>query len=415
MNKPHIHFVGIGGIGMSGVAELLKNLNHKVSGSDISISKNTEKLKKLGIKIFTDHKKSNIDGAEIVVYTSAIKEDNLEIMRAKELSIPILRRAEILSQLMNFKKNIAIAGTHGKTTTTSILATILEENNMMPTYVIGGIVKNLKTHIKHGGKEIFLAEADESDGTFLFFNQNISLITNIDNDHMDFYKNRKHLEEVFKSFLDKMPREGISFLSYQDKSLVNMTKNLKREFKFFGFIEDNKNLFFGADNFEQKGGTSFFDVYVEGNKCGRFQINIPGKHNVLNALGAMSVAYFLGVKIEGIRQGILKFSGVERRFEKLYEKDSFTLFDDYAHHPTEIKKTLEAFNLCFKNKKVAIFEPHRYSRTKDCWEDFSRSFKLVDRVYILEIYKASENPIKGITSENLVLDINKNNKNKAVF
>ncbi len=407
-----VHFIGIGGIGMSGIAEILLSLGYKVTGSDLNSSSTTDKLSSLGAEIFIGHKESNISNQNVVVHTSAAKLDNPEMMKAKELSLPIMRRAEMLAELMRLKQGIAIAGTHGKTTTTSMLATILEESRYNPTYVIGGVVRNLGGHAKVGEGNFLVAEADESDGSFLLYQPYMSVITNIDEDHLDHYGSRQNLIDSFEKFANKIPFYGICAVNIHDEELRNIKSKMKKPCITFGLEDSGAD--YQAHNVQSKSNDTFFDLFHGEEKLGSTKISLPGKHNVLNALGALALAHQLGVSVDVMLKAISSFSGVGRRLEKLKTKDSFELVDDYGHHPTEVKATLNAVCESRDKKPIVIFEPHRYSRTKYCWDQFIESFDDVDEVYLCEIYPASEAPIEGITSTALAIEINKRNANSCV-
>jgi UDP-N-acetylmuramate--alanine ligase len=399
-----VHFIGIGGIGMSGIAEVLLSLGYKVSGSDIAESATVKKLKGLGAEVHLGHKSENLNDATVVVYSSAIDDTNPEIILAKAKRLPIMRRAEMLAELMRLKYGLAIAGTHGKTTTTSFLATILQESQYDPTYIIGGIVKNLEGHAKVGKGEFLVAEADESDGSFLLLNPIMSVVTNIDNDHMDHYGDEGTLLDSFREFVNKVPFYGLNALNAHDERLMAMTPEIKKPWVTFGI--DTK-ADFEARNIKYVTNVATYDLFHKGKKAIEITINIPGKHNILNSLGAIALAYNMGVSFEKIASSIIKFDGVGRRFQTLKTKGDFEIIDDYAHHPTEIDTTLKTMKETRPDKKlVVVFEPHRYSRTKDCWDNFLHCFNHADEVYISPIYPASEKPIPGIETDRLISDIN---------
>lgn len=400
-----VHFIGIGGIGMSGIAEILLSLGYKVTGSDISDSANVVRLRELGAKVFIGHKRENItDETTVVVYSSAVNDSNPEMQQARENQIPIMRRAEMLAELMRLKRGIAIGGTHGKTTTTSFLATILQASNYEPTYIIGGIVSNLAGHAKVGSGEYLVAEADESDGSFLMLNPIMSVVTNIDLDHMDHYGSEDNLMASFEEFINKVPFYGLSSLNADDSRLMSLVPAIKKPVVTFG-IKNKAD--YQATDIKMDGLSSEFDLIVGPENLGRIKINLPGKHNILNALGAISIAHKMGVPIEMIQSSIRSFENVGRRFQLLYKNDKVEILDDYGHHPTEISSTLGTLKEIRDHKKIAIFEPHRFSRTKDCWNEFLHCFNDVDELYMCPIYPASEEPIAGITSERLVEDINR--------
>ena len=402
-----VHFIGIGGIGMSGIAEILLSLGYKVSGSDMSSSANTEKLKNLGAEIFIGHASENINDVTVVVFSSAIDETNPEMKRAHEDSIPLMRRAEMLAELMRLKKGIAVAGTHGKTTTTSILATILEESRFEPTYVVGGIVENLKGHAKVGTGEFLVAEADESDGSFLLLNPIMSVITNIDFDHLDHYKTKENLIDAFEEFTNKVPFYGCCALNVHDEIVSSFIPKMKKPHLTYGILDEGVTANVGAKGIVMSPEGAEYNLIVDGEDLGKIKTKLPGRHNILNSLGAISMAYAMGVKLELILSSIQKFEGVGRRLQKLYESNDFELIDDYGHHPTEIKTTIKTMKDTRKDKEIVVFfEPHRFTRTRDCWDEFLHSFNDADKVYIAPIYPASEKPLEGITTERLIKDIN---------
>jgi UDP-N-acetylmuramate--alanine ligase len=401
-----LHFIGIGGIGMSGLAQCLLSMGVSVSGSDITESPNTRRLVELGAKISIGHKAENIEGPTTVVYSSAIDPENPEMVQAHRLNIPLMKRAEMLAELMRLKKGIAIAGTHGKTTTTSFLATILSEAELDPTYIIGGIVQNLKGHAKIGQGEFLVAEADESDGSFLLLSPVMSVITNIDNDHLNQYGSEGNLIKAFWEFANKVPFYGVCALCINDPHLREMVTKMKKPYVTFGM--DMPKAQFEARNLKFTLSTSQFDLYHKGKFATEIIINLPGRHYVLNSLGAIALSHQMGIPFPTIAKSITKFAGVGRRFELLYKKDNVEIIDDYGHHPTEVHATLST--LCeIKNSRTirVIFEPHRFTRTRDCWDQFVHCFKGADEVLLLPIYSASEKPIDGIDSSLLCLEINR--------
>ncbi len=402
-----LHFIGIGGIGMSGIAEVLLSLGYRVSGSDLSESLNVKRLKEKGAEVFMGHQKENVLDATVVIYSSAVKEDNPEMRYARDNEIPVMRRAEMLAELMRLKRGIAIGGTHGKTTTTSFLATILEESEYNPTYIIGGIVKNLDGHAKVGKGEYLVAEADESDGSFLLLSPIMSAVTNIDNDHLDHYGSEKNLVESFEKFVNKVPFYGLVALNAHDDRLMDIKTRIKKPYLTFGIGDELKSgLDVEARNLKVKNNQSDFELFFNGEKVVDITIHLPGKHNVLNALGAITLAQHMGVSFDLIAKSISEFKGVGRRFQTLCKDSNIEIIDDYGHHPTEISATLKTLKDTRSCKTIAIFEPHRYSRTRDCWNEFLHCFNHVDELYIGPIYPASEKPIPGIDSERLVSDIN---------
>jgi UDP-N-acetylmuramate--alanine ligase len=403
--KSKIHFIGIGGIGMSGIAEVLLSLGYKISGSDVTDSPNVKKLRDLGAEVFIGHKAENIKDATVVVYSSAVVNSNPEVIEAKHQGIPVIRRAEMLAEIMRLKYGLAVAGTHGKTTTTSFLATILEECKLDPTYIIGGIVKNLNGHAKVGKGEFLVIEADESDGSFLLLTPVMSVITNIDNDHMDHYQTEENLFHAFVEFANKVPFYGVVALNAHDEKLMLLKNELKRPATTFG-IEIAAD--FSAQNIEYKHFETSFDLHYKNQLQTRFTIHLPGRHNILNCLGATALAFHAGLTFLQIKNAVDKFMGVGRRFQLLFKENTFEVVDDYGHHPTEISSTLKIVKDTRPDyKKIIIFEPHRYTRTRDCWTQFLHCFNDADELYLLPIYAASEHPIDGITTERLIEDINR--------
>ena len=410
-NKLNIHLIGIGGIGMSGIAEVLLANNIAVSGSDLGESPRTERLESLGAKVFIGHNEKNIEDASIIVFSSAISTENPEYSKAVKENIPLMRRAEMLAELMKLKKGIAIAGTHGKTTTTSFLSTILEESKFDPTYIIGGIVSNLKGHAKVGKGEFLVAEADESDGSFLLLNPIMSLITNIDNDHIDHYGSFEKLKESFLNFANNIPFYGCCSLNIHDENIRSIRPFIKRPVVTFGISDGTPIADFEARDVEVNGHQTQYKLFFNGEYKIDIKILLPGRHNILNSLGAISLAVQMGVSFEKIKDSISKFVGVGRRFDKLFEKDRLTVIDDYGHHPTEIMTTLNTAKNIYKERRIiCVFEPHRYTRTQKCWDEFLRCFNDADELFLGPIYPASEDPIEGITSDILKREINKTNK-----
>ncbi|MCY4523113.1 MAG: UDP-N-acetylmuramate--L-alanine ligase [Halobacteriovoraceae bacterium] len=402
-----IHFIGIGGIGMSGIAEVLLSLGHQVSGSDIMESPRTQGLQRSGAKIFIGHKEENLQRPTVVVYSSAIKENNPEFIGAKKRKIPLMKRAEMLAELMRLnKKGIAIAGTHGKTTTTSFLATILQESSLDPTYIIGGVVNNLNGHAKTGGGDLLVVEADESDGSFLLLNPTMSVITNIDDDHMDFYQSKEELVNAFHQFANKVPFYGCCALNADDEKSMLIKGNMKKPWITYG-VEDGNSAEFSAKNIRHFPYKTEYDLYYKNEFAEQIVIKLPGIHNVSNSLGAISLAFNMKISFKQISQAIEKFEGVDRRLDILFDNGKLEVIDDYAHHPTEINKTLEIIRNTRKDSTIiVVFEPHRFSRTKYCWNSFLHCFNHADRLFLGPIYPASEKPIDGINTERMVEDIN---------
>jgi UDP-N-acetylmuramate--alanine ligase len=392
-----IHFVGIGGIGMSGIAEVLHNLGYEVTGSDIKESETTNRLRNLGIKIFIGHNGENIDSAHVVVISSAVSADNPEVLEAKQRSIPVIPRAEMLAELGRLKYGILVAGAHGKTTTTSLIATVLGEGGLDPTVIIGGKLKSMGSNAKLGQGDYIVAEADESDGSFLKLNPTIAIITNIDREHMDYFRDIDLLKHAFLSFINKIPFYGIAVVCMENEYLREIIPLIQRKYMTYGLSE-------GADvyarNIEHSGIRMSFEAVYKGRSLGVFTLPVPGKHNVLNSLSAIAVAMELQIPVDVIAKALGNFSGIQRRFEFKGEAGEIKVFDDYGHHPSEIMATLKAARECFNsNRVVVLFQPHRYTRTRDLMDEFAVSFANADRLFLMDVYPASERPIKGINSE----------------
>jgi UDP-N-acetylmuramate--alanine ligase len=406
-----LHFIGIGGIGMSGISEVLLDLGYVVSGSDLNASSVTENLKSKGAQIFIGHAASNVEDATLVVYSSAIDPKNPEFSRAHELKIPMIRRAEMLAELMRLKFGIAVAGSHGKTTTTSLIATIFQEAKLDATHIIGGIVSNLGGNAKKGDGEYLIAEADESDGSFLLLNPIMAAITNIDDDHLDFYGTKEKVVEAFVEFVNKLPFYGRIALNANDESSVAIKGLVKRPMVWYGIETNSEDVTYVARNVQLSAAGTSFDLYFHGNKVVQITTHLLGLHNVSNTLAAIAISHEVELEWSVIQQGLLKFQGVGRRLEKLFIKDKFLVIDDYGHHPTEVKATVNALKNVDQRPLCVVFEPHRYSRTQSFWKEFQDSFDGVDELFISPIYAASEQPILGITSEALVAEMKSKGKN----
>jgi len=401
--RSKVHFVGIGGIGMSGLAELLKNMGALVTGSDLSESQNTQRLKNLGIQIKVGHAAENLKNPDVVVYSSAVSKDNPEIKRAKELKIPIIPRAEVLSEVMRIKRGIAVGGTHGKTTTTSMIASILIHGKLDPTVVVGGRLDLIKSNSLLGQGEWLVAEADESDGSFLRLTPDVAVITNIDNDHMEYFKTSQNLEEAFLDFAYRTPFYGLTVACGDDARVKKVFQDFNKRILFYGFESHN--------DLQLRGEKTRYQLFSKGKLLGCFDLNIPGRHNALNAAAAIAVGLELGLDFQTCASGLSLFVGVDRRFHWKGEARGVKVYDDYGHHPTEIAAVLQAFREKFPENKIKVlFQPHRYTRTKTCWSDFLKCFDNADEVYISDIYPAGEAAIEGITSERLVKEI----KHKSV-
>ncbi len=394
-----IHFVGIGGIGMSGIAELLISLGYKVSGSDIKSSAITKRLEKQGAKIFIGHKKDQIKGASVVVTSTAISDDNPEVVQAKENLIPIIPRAEMLAELMRIKYSIAVSGAHGKTSTTSMVAEILNTAGLDPTVIIGGLLKSLDTNALHGKGEFIVAEADESDGSFLKYSPALAIVTNIDLEHLDYYKGIEDIKEKFVQFINSVPFYGLAILCLDNEHVQNILPKIEVRYTTFGMTAQAdtqaKNIYF-------KNNQSFFTVIHNKEKLGEVTLNLAGEHNISNALASIATGLELNIDFNTIKNALEKIQGVKRRLEIKGDKKGILVMDDYGHHPTEIRATLEAVRKSYSDKRIVVlFQPHRYTRTKELFDDFTRSFYRSDILILLPIYAASEKKIKGVNSEKL--------------
>ena len=409
-----LHFIGIGGIGMSGIAEVLLDLGYLVSGSDLNSSSVTENLRKKGASIFLGHLSSNVEDATLIVYSSAIDTKNPEFSRAQELKIPMIRRAEMLAELMRLKFGIAVAGSHGKTTTTSLIATIFQEAKLDATHIIGGIVSNLGGNAQKGDGEFLIAEADESDGSFLLLNPIMAVITNIDDDHLDFYGTKEKVVEAFVEFVNKLPFYGRIALNANDASSVAIKSRIKRPMVWYGIETKDEDVEYLAKNIQLSASGTTFDLYYKNEKIVEIKTHLLGMHNVSNTLAAISISREAGLEWNFIQIGLLKFLGVGRRLEKLFDKNDFLVIDDYGHHPTEVRATITALKNVDKRSLCVVFEPHRYSRTQNFWKEFQECFEGSDELFLLPIYAASDNPIEGISSEALVLAMRANGK-QVVF
>ena len=401
-----IHFIGIGGIGMSGIAEVLKNLGYTVQGSDASDNANVKRLREKGITCFVGHSAENVGEAEVVVVSTAIKRDNPELVAAREKRIPVVRRAEMLAELMRFKSAIAIAGTHGKTTTTSLVATLLDAGNFDPTVINGGIINAYGTNARIGGGEWMVVEADESDGTFLKLPADVAIVTNIDPEHLDHFKTFDAIKDAFRSFVNNLPFYGFAVMCLDHPTVQQMV----------GEIQDRRVLTYGENpqadfriiDIDLTGGQSRFTLLIRDRKRGTDTVvrdlvmPMPGHHNALNATAAIAVAYDLGVPVETIRKALAGFGGVKRRFTKTGEWNGALIFDDYGHHPVEIAAVLRAARNSTRGQVVAIVQPHRYTRLHALFNDFASCFNDADTVIVADTYAAGEQPIEGAQKEDLV-------------
>jgi UDP-N-acetylmuramate--alanine ligase len=388
-----IHFVGIGGIGMSGIAEVLLNLDYRVTGSDLAESDTVARLRTLGCRVALGHRAENIEDPHVVVISSAVRPSNPEVLEARRRNIPVIPRAEMLAELMRMKYGVAIAGTHGKTTTTSMVAALLAAGGLDPTVVIGGKVNSLGTNAQLGQGEFLVAEADESDGSFLRLSPTIAIITNIDPEHLDFYRDLEHLQETFLAFVNKVPFYGAAILCLDEPNVQALIPKVEKRIITFGL---STQADFHATGVEFDGFSSTFTARGLGEDLGRFHLRMPGRHNVTNALAAIAAARELDIPVARVREGIEGFSGVQRRFQVKSDAGGILLIDDYGHHPQEIRATLAAAKEGFGRRTVVVFQPHRYSRTRDLLEDFFTAFNQADVLILMEIYAAGEEKIPGV-------------------
>jgi UDP-N-acetylmuramate--alanine ligase len=401
-----IHFVGIGGIGMSGIAEVLLTLGYKVSGSDLKLSPVTERLAELGAIIFEGHRAENITGAEVVVASSAIARSNPEVATAHERHIPVIQRAEMLAELMRLKYGIAIAGMHGKTTTTSMVAAVLAAGGLDPTVVVGGRVDAMGSNARLGKSHYLVAEADESDRSFLKLSPILAVVTNIDREHMDCYRDMADVEQAFIDFADRVPFYGMVALCNDDERLRNLLPRLARRAITYGQRPDSDFRILRSEiECASDHHWSHFQVEYRGRSLGEFHLQVPGNHNVLNATAAIAVGIGLDVDTARIREGLEGFRGVDRRFQLRGRAAEVSVIDDYGHHPTEVRATLAAARECGFKRIHVVFQPHRYTRTRDLLEEFGSAFSDADNVFVLDIYPASELPIPGITGQSVVAAI----------
>jgi UDP-N-acetylmuramate--alanine ligase len=394
----HIHFVGIGGSGMSGIAEVLLTLGYHVSGSDLQESETVQRIRALGGTVFIGHAAANVGAAQVVVVSSAVSPTNPEVLAAKAKVVPVIPRAEMLAELMRLKYGVAIAGAHGKTTTTSLVANVLAEGGLDPTIVIGGKVNALGSHARLGRGDLLVAEADESDGSFMKLSPTVVVVTNVDQEHLDYYQTMERLCEAFLEFINKIPFYGLAVLCADDPHLSALLSRVIKRYQTYG-LSDSADLV-GTD-IKLHLGVTEFSARLRGEPLGRFRVAMPGVHNVRNALAAIAVGLELGVSVPHIAQALAEFKGVERRFQVLGEKGGIMVVDDYGHHPTEIKATLAAAKNGWGRRLVVLFQPHRYSRTKHLLDEFPAAFRQADQLFLTDIYPAGETPIPGVTGERL--------------
>ena len=394
-----VHFIGIGGIGMSGIAEILLSLGFPVSGSDLRTSAVTDRLKKLGATIFVGHTAENVRPADVVVTSSAVKQDNPEVVEAHARKIPVIHRSDMLAELMRLKYGVAIAGMHGKTTTTSMIAAVLDAGGLDPTVVVGGRVDLFGSNARAGQSRYLVAEADESDRSFLKLSPILAVVTNLDREHMENYSGWPDVEQCFVDFMNKVPFYGATTACIDDPMLRAILPRVQRRVVTYG---ESPEADFRLMLLPRQDGKQMFEVNARGIVIGPFQLRVPGHHNVLNATAAVAIAVELGVPPTLIAAGLARFNGVDRRFQTRGVERGVTVVDDYGHHPTEVRATLQAARDAGYKRVHVLFQPHRYTRTRDLMDDFAAAFTAGDRVEVLDIYAASEPPIEGITAQALV-------------
>jgi UDP-N-acetylmuramate--alanine ligase len=412
-----IHFVGIGGIGMSGIAEVLLNLGYKISGSDLKASAVTQRLASLGATIYDGHSASNVASVDVVVTSSAVTAENAEVAEARRLHVPVIPRAEMLAELMRLKYGIAVAGMHGKTTTTSMIAAVLGAGGLDPTVVVGGRVDALGSNARLGKSQYLVAEADESDRSFLKLSPIISVVTNIDREHMDCYRDMRDVRRTFLEFMEKVPFYGLVVGCNDDPILERLLPRVHRRVMTYGTALGSDFLI-NVISTGPAGGERIpltrFEVSYKGKTLGEFKLHVPGQHNVLNATAAIAVGTALDIASDQIRAGLDQFHGVDRRFQFRGQAAGVTVIDDYGHHPTEIRATLAAARQCGFNRVHVVFQPHRFTRTRDLMDDFSTAFADADSIFVLDIYGASEKPIEGITAAALARQIAEKGGQEAI-
>jgi len=393
-----IHFVGIGGSGMSGIAEILLNLGYRVSGSDQRRNDAIERLEQLGAKVFIGHEAGHVEGAHVVVYSSAVSRDNIEVQVARQRSIPVIPRAEMLAELMRMKYGVAVAGTHGKTTTTSMIGALLAEGRLDPTIVVGGRITSLGSNARLGQGEYLVAEADESDGSFLKLAPTIAVVTTVDAEHLDYYGSLDAIRDAFVAFVNKVPFYGAAVLCLDQPNIQRLIPRIDKRIITYG-LESGAD--FVARRLHLSGLSSRFEVFQRGTSLGECTLQVPGRHNVLNALAAIAVAHDLEIPFLTVQKALAGFAGVQRRFQVRGQAASITVVDDYGHHPVEIRATLAAAKAGFDRRVVVIFQPHRYTRTLHLREEFITAFNQADVLVVMDIYPAGEAPIPGVTAADL--------------
>jgi UDP-N-acetylmuramate--alanine ligase len=396
--KTRIHFVGVGGIGMSGLAEVLVNLGYPVSGSDLRTSAVIPRLQSMGVEFFEKHGRDNVRGADVVVVSSAIRPGNTELEEARRLQIPIIPRAEMLAELMRLKYGIAVAGSHGKTSTTSMVSVVLDRAGLDPTMVIGGRLGILGSNAKLGRSDFMVVEADESDRSFLHLSPVAAVVTGIDREHLEAYRDMEDLKDAFVDFLNKIPFYGASVLCLDDERVQDILPRVKRRYVTYGFSTQAEIT---ADAINLSGTNSCYRLKIRGQEMGSIKLRVPGRHSVLNSLAAVGVGLELGVSLEEVSSGLEAFSGVDRRFQVKGDHRGVLVVDDYGHHPTEIRATLATAKEAFGRRTVVVFQPHRFSRVKQLFDEFCRAFHQADLLLVTEIYAAGEDPLPNVTGQRL--------------
>jgi UDP-N-acetylmuramate--alanine ligase len=394
----YIHFVGIGGIGMSGIAEVLLNLGYIISGSDLSHTDITQRLALLGARICSGHDAAHLADADVVVTSTAVKADNPEVLEAHRRNIPVIPRAEMLAELLKMKFSIAVSGSHGKTTTTSMIATVLASGGLDPTMVIGGKLASIGSNARLGGGEVIVAEADESDGSFLRLSPSLAVITNIDLEHLDHYRNLEEIKDAFLKFANIVPFYGSTILCLDDENVTAILLEIKRKIVTYGLAQPAD---YRASDISFAGSSSRYTLHYKEDSCGTVTLNVPGLFNVYNSLATIAVARELDMNFSAIKEGLKSFAGVQRRLEVKGKTHGITVVDDYGHHPTEIRETLKAAKQVYENKIIVVFQPHRYTRTKALFDEFLTAFPNADTLIVTDIYAASEAPIDGINARSL--------------
>ncbi|WP_437716583.1 UDP-N-acetylmuramate--L-alanine ligase [Sorangium sp. So ce448] len=411
----HVHFVGIGGVGMSGLAEILRSLEFEVSGSDLKESSTTRRLTSLGVRIDIGHRAENVRGVDVVVYSSAIRPENPELTEARALGTPVIGRAEMLAELMRVKYGVAIAGSHGKTTTTSLVATVLRAAGLDPTVVVGGKMAALGTNARLGAGDLLVAEADESDGSFLRLTPTIAVVTNIDPEHLDHYGTHERIKDAFVEFAARVPFYGLAVLCLDHPHVQDLLPRIPRRHVTYGVSPQSD---YSARGIQFRGLETSFNAYRRGEPLGGFTVKMPGAHNVLNCLATIAVADELEVPLDVTKQALATFGGVARRFTVVGSIGGVTMIDDYGHHPAEIRATIDAARRAFPgedHRVVVAFQPHRHTRTRDLFDEFTRAFNQADVLLVTDIYAAGEPPIPGVTAERLVQSIREHGHHDARF